>query len=354
MGTLRILFTTLLSGAIYSVAYGDQPPPLPCAAKDQQCARKALAKSPVRTIAFWKSNLARPLEQRIGPAPEELITYLNLDNINQGFDNTPTAAEISGQFRRDLTGAFDGLPPKVKQLASRKLVGIFVVNDLGGTGYSDYVLGGAARPEGGFMVFDAEVLAKRTANEWSTWKESSPFIAGPDFKLEARIESADQDNRQSAIQYIFLHELGHLLSIGRKLHPRWDQPPPKQHSLRNYAFSRLSWKVADSGKDYASVYDATFPLRKDVVFYFGPKLTADKMPTVYAQLRRTNYPTLYAATSPGDDFADSFASYVHSVLLKRPWEIRIYNGNALVTSYGACWDEARCAAKRSILEKLLN
>jgi len=77
------------------------------------------------------------------------------------------------------------------------------------------------------------------------------------------------------------------------------------------------------------------------------------MMPVYRDLAATNFPTLYAATNPSEDFADSFVSYVHTVLLKRPWEITIrYDGKVALT-YGSCWEEARCAAKRRILEDLL-
>jgi molybdopterin-binding protein len=60
-----------------------------------------------------------------------------------------------------------------------------------------------------------------------------------------------------------------------------------------------------------------------VVYYFGAKLPAGQMVATYESLERTNFVTLYAATHPADDFAEAFASYVHGVLMGRPWEISI-------------------------------
>ena len=74
---------------------------------------------------------------------------------------------------------------------------------------------------------------------------------------------------------------------------------------------------------------------------------------MYRQLEGTNFATLYAATHPGDDFAEAFANYVHVVMLKKPFEIVIRQGDRVVRRYGACWDEGRCATKRRLLEEIL-
>ena len=73
----------------------------------------------------------------------------------------------------------------------------------------------------------------------------------------------------------------------------------------------------------------------------------------YRQLQNTSFPTLYAATNWGDDFAESFANYVHVVLAKRPFEILVEQDGVTQLKYGACWEEARCQEKRKILEAYL-
>ena len=77
------------------------------------------------------------------------------------------------------------------------------------------------------------------------------------------------------------------------------------------------------------------------------------MQDVYDQWSRTNFPTLYAATNIGDDFAESFASYVHTVIQKRPWEIRLLRDGALEKSYSTCWEAPRCVEKRRLIEAFL-
>lgn len=334
-------------------AYAQGPVVLPCHDDDQKCAAAARLLSPTRKIAYWVSAFEKPVEKRLGGAPNELVVFLNLDNIAEGFPNKPRTAAIPEDFLKDLNDAIADIPLKVRQLVKTKLAGIYFVEDLGGTGYTDYIEGGPFGPDAGFTVLDLDVLEKLTANAWASWKESTPFRADARYKIEAEIEAQGQDNRKNAIQYILLHELGHILSIGEKFHPRWDQPPNTDSSLEQYPFARLSWESGDARDRYVSRFEKQFPQRKDVAYYFGAKLDGDQMVEVYDQLEDTNYPTLYAATSPGDDFAESFVSYVHTVLLQRPLELRIYRDGKIVKIYGSCWEETRCAAKRKILEGIL-
>jgi hypothetical protein len=307
----------------------------------------------VTKIAYWKAALEKPLEQRIGPAPDELVAYVVLDNITQGIENTPQSMAVSEDLLGDVRAALAELPFPVRQLLSENLVGIYFVRDLGGTAYTDYVAGDSIRRAAGFVMLDMDVLGQRIANDWATWKESSPFKADPMYRLEAEIERDGGNTRKNAIQYILLHELGHVLAIGNMLHPPWELPVSPERSPDKYIFSRLSWKVGEAGAKYSSLFDDEFSNRKDVAYYFGADLPAGQMVRTYEQLEQTNFPTLYAATKPEEDFAESFVTYVHSVLMARPFEIRIFRDGTLVKTYRSCWNEMRCAEKRKTIEQFL-
>jgi len=311
---------------------------------------RVLEAHPVRKFSTWRDQFSMPLVERIQPAPPALIEYLHWDNAAQGFAERPRPTQVPAAFIAEVKAAIADLPAEVNFLFVDKLVGIFLVDELGGTGYTEAVSDDEGNAVGGFIVLDASVLQGRTANEWATWKESSPFIPDPAWNLEARIETRARDTTRNAIQYILLHELGHVLSIGNVLHPPWSVPPREAGDPQDYTFSKLSWRL--DGDGYASMFDDAFTLRRDVVYYFGAKLPSSRMADAYAQLAKTNFPSLYASTRPGDDFAESFASYVHVVMMHRPWEIVIRSPDAEI-SFGACWDEPRCADKRKVLEALL-
>ncbi len=319
----------------------------------RECLLQAMRAHPAKSAAFWKAVQSRPMAERLGPAPPELVEFLHLDNAANGFPEKPRASRPSDEFMADLRGAIEDLPPAVRRAFDANFAGIWLVDDLGGTGFTDAYVDANDRQVGGYIGLDAAVLGKFTANAWATWKENTPFRPGGGWTLEARIEEKAGDDRRGAIRYILLHELGHVLSINRNVHPRFDQAPADSPPDARFPFFDLSWTIDRKEDRYVSRFDAEFPARRSVAYYLGAKLAAADMAPAYEALGKTNFPTLYAATSPGDDFAESFVSYVHTVLMKRPWEITIRRDGSVVMAYRTCWEEPRCAAKRKILEDLL-
>lgn len=301
---------------------------------------------------MWRSELARPMDERIGAAPPALVQYLTMDNVKQGYPQRPRAAVLEPAFLQDVHAAIAQLPPSVWRLFDERLVGVYFVEELGGTGYTDAVKDAAGRDVAAYIVLDAAVLRPLVANAWATWKEGTPFKPRPGWALEARIEDDAGNNRSNAIQYILLHELGHVLSVGGRVHPPWDVRPRDVPAAASYPFFELSWRIDRKANRNVALAEEHFPQRRHVAYYFGAKLAATDMVPTYESLEKTNFPSLYAATQPGDDFAESFASYVHVVLLHRPWQVTISKAGQVVKTFKACWDEPRCAAKRRLLEEM--
>jgi len=327
----------------------------PCTEADQDCLQQLYATHPARSIRSWQAIQALPLERRIMRAPNRLIEFLKIDNQLHGFPNHPRAAKIPRKFLKGLKAAIAELPAEVITLIDRRLMGIFLVEDLGGTGMTDYVFNDEGKAVGGYVVLDVGVLSL-PANQWATWKENTPFIAEPEYVIRARIETDLDNNLKQALQYILLHEFGHIASIGAGIHPPWSDwncqvDPPAQ-----YPFFELSWQL--SGEENCAVvskFDASvFSYRTDVIYYFGARLQASVSPVVYEQLEQTNFPSLYAATSPYDDFAESFVSWVHQKMMHKPFEIQISRKEQYLTEFRGCWNTPRCAAKKQILTELLS
>jgi hypothetical protein len=145
-----------------------------------------------------------------------------------------------------------------------------------------------------------------------------------------------------------------VFAIGNNVHPSWNLAPREVRSTSEFPYFLLSWAVSRKDSRYVTSFDsAIFPQRKDIVYYGKPRLSADQMIGVYENLERTNLPTLYGATSPADDFAEAFVTYVHTVLMNRPFAIKVYKDGLLAKTYNACWGEPRCAEKRRILERVI-
>ena len=349
---LRTIATIAALGCACALAQAQQAGPS-CAAGDKECLYKAIAASPVKKLAFWKQAFEKPLEQRVGPAPPEVREFLLLDNLVHGYPERPRASTVTKEFHDEVAAALADLPVPVKRRLADRLAGVLFVDEFGGTGFTDSITDGAGGKKTAFVVLDPTVLAKRTANQWATWKENTPFKPEGRYRLSATIEASADDNRRQAIQYILLHEVGHVFAVGEDFGPDWNLKVSEIPAGARYPFFELSWLADRAGNRYESRFEKELPERGKVVYYWGAKLPASAMAAVYEHLEATNFPTLYAATHPGDDFAESFASYVHVVLMGKPFDIVISEDGHVVKSYGSCWKEPRCAAKRRILESYL-
>ena len=348
----RVCIAVLALCALASCARN--PSGLPCAEADKECVERALATHPVRHVNFWKADRARPVADRIAPAPPQLVEFITLGNVKHGFAERPRPAVMDAGFTKDLRDSFAELPSGVRRLFDERLVGIYLVDNLGGSGYTDAVLDAQGKEVAGMIVLDASLLKHHTANGWATWKEGTPFKRDARFKLDARIADDANNNRKNAIQYILLHELGHVLSIGGDVHPPWNGDPKGVGPIARYGYFNLSWKIDAQANKYVTLFDGEFSQRRNVAYYLGAKLGAEDMVPTYAGLVKTNFPSLYAATHPADDFAEAFASYVHVVLMRRPWQVTISRDGEVLSVVNSCWDEPRCAGKRRLMEGMLS
>ncbi len=133
--------------------------------------------SPVRKLETWASWLARPTEERIAPASEALLEYLEIDNRLLGYPGIPKAS-TDPELRGLLRTALEELPPGVLRLVDDRLTAIIIVRDLGSSGFTDIVRDTDGNPVAAFVVLD-ETLFTRRANAWATWRDSTVFRSSP-------------------------------------------------------------------------------------------------------------------------------------------------------------------------------
>ena len=315
---------------------------------------------PVRSVQFWRpADKSQAPETRIGPAPPELIDFLHLDNTFQGYSERPVPASEDSEFIRDVEIAVSSLHESVKLITGRMVFCIALIRELGGgTGYMDVVADLDGSAAGGFIVLDEGVL-DRTANAWASWKEGSAFQSSATQSLDVQIEKPENDTRVNAIRYILLHELGHVIDAVLGV---TQIDGGNTQNIRSRGFYTLSWtypppsqRTVVPGDTLRSRFDAAWPERETLAFYTfeNSKHTLSDAASIYEWLRQTNFPTLYAATSSADDFAESFANYIHVVLDERPYEIRLKQEGRSANLLGSCWGSPRCASKRMAVEHLL-
>lgn len=298
---------------------------------------------------FWEAMLMRPLAERIDTVPQELVDHIAQYNAATANPATPARIEGCDDFLQDVRAAVAELPAVVKNKLEPRLLGIFAMTGLGSTGITDVIAYPNGDLIGAFVVLDVDAFADRGANAWATWKENEPFAGDSGVALEAVIADSAADNRQSAIQYILLHEFGHVMAAASGLLPNWWDDAAVADAGR-YPFLRLCWDANEDGTiEPRSCQD--FPLRAHLRFFQDTKISSSEAPGVYEQLEHTAYPTLYAATSVHEDFAESFCTYVHTQLLGKPREVMIC-ADGRQQRYQGFWQSERGAAKAAFFRAL--
>lgn len=310
---------------------------------------------PARRATTWSAvgwqNVA--VTDRVYSATGVILDYLRAENEAEGVAEVPRHAYAVTAIADDTKAALSDLPPVVQRLIASTFVGVFLLRGLGSTAYAETILDENGDIAGGWVALDADRI-DRTANAWASYRDLSAFAATTPSNLVivSTIAEPTADTRQAAIQYIVLHELGHIVAASRPdVHPRWDRDPPS--SLRKFPYSNSSWHIVD-GK-YVRRASVDFDPGIKIRYYArdaGSGLPETTALSLYGELQTSSFPSLYAAQSPFEDFAESFASYVHVVLLGRPWHVDV-SWNRTTVRLTDCWAEPRCKTKRYVLEKLL-
>ncbi|NML44073.1 hypothetical protein HHL11_09960 [Ramlibacter sp. G-1-2-2] len=283
--------------------------------------------------------------------PEELVQHIRLCNQATGQKAAPRAASASAEFLRDLQAAFETLPAAVQRLVPADFFGVYLARGLGCSAVVD-VVRYQGRTLGSALVIDVDALAMRDANAWASWKESEPFTDDGTLEIRLTIAHAGEDDRRTALQFILLHEIGHLAVCGRRFLPEWWMAPANLGTSQDYAFLDFSWEV-DAGKSIAPRSTSVAEMRRTVSFYCDAGLSAETAVGLYGGLLDSDFPTLYAIANAYEDFSECLALYVHTRLLRRPYRLELQLGDETYLVDDPDSVAARCMAKFSFVESLL-
>lgn len=222
-----------------------------------------------------------------------------------------------------LQNIYDILPAKLQQTFCSMTV-IFIENQTDVLGYAGVMAWDPqSQAQGSFMGIRRSLLEKSyDATSVLGWKEQKVFgLTAPAFVHlpEGPRTSIILPNSLSALHYVIVHELGHILDFTNKSN---SFVCPKGKSCQTNAsqtdfealepapnsWSALSWQSPSKPKD-----SQLFPLWSKLCFYDCKEhLGIADMEDFYHQLLPTDFVTTYAAVSPWEDFAESLTFYVMS------------------------------------------
>lgn len=294
----------------------------------------------------WLALYAHPLHTRVTPPTTDLQSFLSSYGRSQ--QRACALTPITADLQADLTEALAALPERLMSLLGKSILGIFFADDLGASGLTDMVaLGDGSNNIGFIIVLDRDAFAHSSANRWASWKENSAFTPDDQIQITVQIADQDHDHRVKAMRFLLLHEFGHVLATMTDICPQaWTLPLPK---LAGH-FSKHSWQTSGSK---AIRPEQNFPHREKISFYHQqPALHASQALDLYRDLARTAFPTLYASLDVQEDFAECFATYVHTQLLAQPYRVQVSVENAVVFTSDDFWGSSRASEKRRYMDNL--
>ncbi|MBC3833113.1 hypothetical protein H8K33_16510 [Undibacterium amnicola] len=315
---------------------------------------------------FWRKQAQLPFLQRIAAAPAEVIDYVKQVNARESgsaiepalnpaltpsINQTDHVSSLNSALLTDIRSAIAELPEQVKAKLEPKLLGVFLATGVGSSAITDVISDTDGNMLGAIVLLDSDAFLSRTANSWMAWKESSPFNTSAEYTLLANIAEPEQDQRKQALQYLLLHEFGHVLSMNTTYLPNWWIGSQKFKDTEEYSFLSICWQIAMSG-EIIPLIRHNFEHRSGITYYGQAQLNASQMLAIYQALSGTGFSTLYAATTVYEDFAESFATYVHVVLMGKPWCIQICYREQTIFSFSDYWASPRSQQKAKIFEQL--
>jgi hypothetical protein len=301
---------------------------------------------------FWAMMAQHDVLDRHGPAPEELVRYVGMVNTALNVDAVPAAAAAPADFLRDMQTAMAQIPAAILDMLDGALLGVYFSTGLGSSAITDVIVNHHGEILGSVVMLDLDAFMDRTANAWATWKENTPFSSSERLRLEVEIADGADNTRANAMQFLLLHEFGHVLTAGKQFLPIWWLPPDAMKQTADYDFLRLGWQI-DADKRIVPKRAEDFKERTGIFYYDTKGLGDDAMLSAYRALQDTTFPSLYASTNAFDDFAETFATYVHSVMLGKPARVRIVSDDAVHLEREPFWASPRSKPKRAFMQALL-
>lgn len=285
---------------------------------------------PENTYASWSKlspglqvdslpTLTNTWKDRIYPLDTKRLDTLKEVNEIDGIDDIPYGTKDLKSWKNHLSQLHSSFPKEVNQLANNLVYGIYFVSNLGSTGLTGIIRDKTGKPLGGIIFLDSDLL-KDGGNDWATKRENTSFKKDPTYSIKVQLDNSN--SLESALSFIILHELGHIVAIVNQYVPDYSEP---KRDFRNYPlFEGVWWS-----ETFSPYEDTFFPERSKIKFY-------QKNPTtpifpdgkfLYKKLTNTQFVSLYAATNADDTFAEAFVQYVHVYLLKKEYKVIFVSGN---------------------------
>jgi len=280
-----------------------------------------ITKMPIKVLKNYSLHFDKSPEKRIFRVPDFLMKkWMKWDKRTDYKVFMPEKKDL-----HRIAAVIKKLPPLHYKVLKKKLIAIYFVENILGSGIADWVIG----PNNEFyyyIILNPNNL-KNTMSEQLTWRTSTAFIKNSG-KEKVYI---DCGAKLSGLDYILLHEVTHIVDYEKRITPFVESKIKNIQPGKNkdHKFTTSVWK------DY-KVSKELFPYQKGIKFYGlsgKPELKSSDSVKIYRSLEKTSYVSLYGTTTWAEDLADFLTFYHITQRMKIPYVIKIKKGNKRIYSY---------------------
>lgn len=274
-------------------------------------------KYPAKHFENYRFNDSSSLISRVAKTPPIVIEFMkDLDGRKY------TAYVPDNDDMKIIARSLKKLPPLTKRVLKKKLLGIYFINDLWGSGFADWVID-RERNIYTFLIFNPDVL-KKSLSKMITDKEQTCFIRND---KRYRID-LDCGRGNSGFLYIMLHESGHVVDYIAGISPyvEPDMVKIKGMSHGDGLFTKGIWEgYKKAVGNYRFMERVTF-----YGFGKGPKINISEAADIYRELAGSPFVSLYSTLNWAEDIVELLTFYHITEKMKRPFVISVFRDNKLV------------------------
>lgn len=305
-----------------------------------------------RRASLWGDDWRdKPLTERARILPADIAKSLRGGAFGSGVAGNIASPENAEYMLEDLRAAIDGIPEPVKRLVERRLIGVYLVqgmqlkNGLHAAGLAIETINFFRQYSGTVILIDSE-STDSNPNRALAGLSFVPLDRYGYFSMDPQLADSGSNDRVTTLRTVLLHELGHVIDMDRDIIPENFTYGPV--AAPGCGFACLSWERRWRQRNGEQLRKAFADLEHNNIQQYVLDL-----PKTLDALKQSNFPSLYGAMQPKEDFADSFAMYVHTVMLGLPWEITFRIDGEIKAEIGSCFTDGRCPRKREYFDNLL-
>ncbi len=365
---------------------------------DKSCIETYYDAHPMTQTSFlpWQEMIKKPIDERLVTVTQEMIEYMQLDNMLYDFPYDNIKAAQDPQLIAAAQKALRDLPVEMNQYIQDHFYGFMLVTGVGWTGFASSVL---AVPElalkpGAVIIINADNMNGKTLNEWLAFREETTFdffedkSSYPQYSLEMAYQKPNEASTlEDNLRHFLIHETAHLIVNARpELHPafkyrnskpipvsefqKWQQPGQALEDT----FSLLTFDWVLSSTTVPSTGETAFLAsqkgnanmqstlkQKKIKFYstdHNSQFTLDEAFSLYQGLNETCFPSLYAMVDYSEDFAESVTHYFmnregyHYSVRLQVQESAKTKEKVMTKFIDDMWSNTQCADKAQFIRDL--